>query len=92
MTPILSARGIKKRFSRPHEIEILKGIDLDIAAGDSIAIMGRSGEGKSTLLQILGTLDKATSGELQILDSTPRCIQTTSATATLGLSFSPFTC
>lgn len=66
MTPILSAKQIKKRFTYPLEIEILQGIDLDIYPGESIAIMGRSGEGKSTLLQILGTLENATSGSLLI--------------------------
>lgn len=66
MNPILSARQIRKRYIHPLDLEILKGIDLDIFPGDSIAIMGRSGEGKSTLLQILGTLENPTSGTLHI--------------------------
>lgn len=66
MNPILSAKNIKKRFRHPLDIEILKGIDLDLFPGDSVAIMGRSGEGKSTLLHILGTLENATSGTLHI--------------------------
>lgn len=64
--PVLSAQNIKKVFFQPAEIEILKGVALDIYPGESIAIMGASGEGKSTLLHILGTLEEATSGELII--------------------------
>jgi lipoprotein-releasing system ATP-binding protein len=64
--PVLSAKNIRKIFSHPIEIEILKGVSLDLQAGESIAIMGTSGEGKSTLLHILGTLEEPTSGELVI--------------------------
>jgi ABC-type lipoprotein export system ATPase subunit len=64
--PILEAKNIRKKFLNPVEIEILKGVSLDLMAGESIAIMGASGEGKSTLLHILGTLEGATSGELFI--------------------------
>jgi lipoprotein-releasing system ATP-binding protein len=64
--PILSAREIRKTFTYPVEVEILKGVSLDLFPGESIAIMGASGEGKSTLLQILGTLEEPSSGELSI--------------------------
>lgn len=64
--PILEARGIRKVFTSPIKVDILKGIDLAVHGGESIAIMGRSGQGKSTLLQILGTLDKPTQGALHI--------------------------
>lgn len=63
---ILTAKGIHKTFHHPQPIPILKGIDLTVKRGDTIAIMGRSGEGKSTLLQILGTLEAASSGSLEI--------------------------
>jgi len=66
MEPILSAKNIKKAFFRPAEVEILKGVSLDLLKGESIAIMGPSGEGKSTLLNILGTLEAPTSGDLLI--------------------------
>jgi len=66
MQPILSAKNICKKFNYPLEIEILKSISLDLFPGQSIAIMGASGEGKSTLLQILGTLEEPSSGELYI--------------------------
>lgn len=64
--PILIAKGIHKAFYNPHLVQILKGVDLTVMRGDTVAIMGRSGEGKSTLLQILGTLDSPCSGELEI--------------------------
>lgn len=66
MKPVLSSINIKKQFQHPSTIEILKGISLDLFPGESIAIVGSSGEGKSTLLHILGTLEAPTSGELYI--------------------------
>jgi len=45
-------------------VEVLRGVDLDIRRGDSLAIVGTSGVGKSTLLHILGTLDRPTSGQV----------------------------
>lgn len=62
----LQAKNLKKKFFSPVEVSILNGVDLSVHSGESVAIMGRSGEGKSTLLQILGTLEKASSGELII--------------------------
>jgi lipoprotein-releasing system ATP-binding protein len=64
---LLTARGIKKHYrSGPEILEVLKGIDLDIRRGEIMVIMGPSGVGKSTLLHILGTLDRPTGGSLQI--------------------------
>jgi lipoprotein-releasing system ATP-binding protein len=63
---LLEAKRIFKSYSHPVFIEILKGIDLHIRAGESVAIVGRSGEGKSTLLQILGTLEDSCEGMLSI--------------------------
>jgi len=60
------AKQLSKTFTSPHRVDVLKGIDLCVKKGSSIAIMGKSGEGKSTLLHILGTLEKPTSGELEI--------------------------
>lgn len=63
----LSARNIRKSYIQgAWELEILKGIDLDVKEGESIGIVGSSGAGKSTLLHILGTLDRPSSGELRL--------------------------
>ncbi len=63
--PLVEIRGLTRAFETGGgTIEVLRGLDLDIAEGDRIAIVGQSGVGKSTLLHILGTLDHPTSGEL----------------------------
>jgi lipoprotein-releasing system ATP-binding protein len=63
---ILRASNIRKTFDRPVPVQILKGLELTVRQGETVAIMGRSGEGKSTLLQILGTLESPTTGSLEI--------------------------
>jgi lipoprotein-releasing system ATP-binding protein len=63
---ILKASKITKRFTAPTVVEVLKGIDLEVDRGQTVAIIGKSGEGKSTLLHILGTLEKSCSGCLEI--------------------------
>jgi len=63
--PLLSARGICKSFpSADLILEVLKGIDLDLRAGEVAAVVGASGTGKSTLLHILGALDRPDAGEV----------------------------
>lgn len=63
--PIISLRGVTKVFSRgEHGVTALAGLDLDIEAGEFVAIVGASGSGKSTLLNLIGGLDEATSGEI----------------------------
>lgn len=69
-TLILNAHKIQKIYKNPVDVEILKSISLKLMAGQSIAIMGASGEGKSTLLHILGTLESPTSGSLEICSKT----------------------
>ena len=65
---ILAARNLTKSLdSGSHRVEILRGIDLEIPAGQFVAIMGASGSGKSTLLGLLAGLDTATSGTI-VLD------------------------
>jgi len=61
--PILSARGLDRSFGN---MRVLRGLDLDVAAGEFLTIVGRSGAGKSTLLSILGTHDPGYSGALSI--------------------------
>ncbi|WP_150290963.1 ABC transporter ATP-binding protein [Sphingobium estronivorans] len=62
--PIISLRGVTKVYgSGPTAFQALKGIDLDIAQGDFVAVMGPSGSGKSTTMNILGCLDVPSAGE-----------------------------
>jgi len=63
---IIKAKNLIKSFHSPQQVSILTGVSIEIAQGESIAITGRSGEGKTTLLHILGTLEPFDSGELTI--------------------------
>ena len=60
---MIKISNLRKTFIKDgNKIEVLKGLNLEIARGESLAILGVSGTGKSTLLHILGTLDQPTSG------------------------------
>jgi lipoprotein-releasing system ATP-binding protein len=60
---MLSAKNIQKRYG---QLQVLKGVDINIKKGEIVSIVGSSGAGKSTLLHILGTLDKAGAGEITL--------------------------
>jgi lipoprotein-releasing system ATP-binding protein len=61
--PMLAARGLVKTYTlEQRPIEVIRGVDLALAAGEVVAIVGASGTGKSTLLNLLGTLDAPTEG------------------------------
>ena len=67
MTPMLSMTGVRKTYSTGAvQVEALRGIDLAVAEGDYLAIMGPSGSGKSTLMHIIGCLDVPTSGSYEL--------------------------
>src|SRR5262245_39768080 len=63
---VIALRDVVKDYAGPPAVRALHGVSLHIAAGELVAIIGPSGSGKSTLLHIMGTLDRATSGQMRI--------------------------
>ncbi len=63
---LLKAQDLHKSFTQPTTLNVLRGLSLEVYAGEKIAIMGKSGEGKSTLLHILGSLEKPSRGALEL--------------------------
>ncbi len=67
MTEVVAARGVFKAYREGGlAVEVLKGADLDLAAGEIVAVVGASGTGKSTLLHCLGGLDDVDAGSVQV--------------------------
>jgi putative ABC transport system ATP-binding protein len=73
MTPpnpiVLSVRNLTKTYrSAGEEVAVLRGVNLDVAAGERVALTGESGSGKSTLLHLIAGLDRADGGEIRLAD------------------------
>jgi putative ABC transport system ATP-binding protein len=67
MTALVSLQGVVKRYTRgKQQVQVLHGIDLEIRAGEFLALMGPSGSGKTTLLNLIGGIDRADEGDLLV--------------------------
>ncbi len=64
--PLLRAKSLTKTFFTPDPMPLIRGVDLEVHPGECVAIVGKSGDGKTTLLHLLGLLDEPTSGECWI--------------------------
>src|SRR3954470_15678154 len=83
------ARGLRKHYlSGDRSIEVLRGVDLDVTAGESVSIRGESGSGKSTLLNLLAGLDAPDAGTLHWAGST--ATGTARRATFLGMVFQSF--
>ena len=65
--PLLRVRSLRKQYrSGDTTLEVLRGVDFDLAAGEFVSVVGQSGSGKSTLLHLMGLLDAADAGEIEL--------------------------
>src|ERR1700723_1806630 len=92
---VLSVRNLTKAYSAAGErVTVLRGVNLEIAAGERVALTGESGSGKSTLLHLIAGLDAADSGEIRLAELSVRQLNDSGRAALrrdrLGLVFQQF--
>src|ERR1700733_2801871 len=92
---VLSVRKLTKTYrSAGDEVAVLRGVNLDISAGERVALTGESGSGKSTLLHLIAGLDAADSGEIRLAELSVRQLNDSGRAALrrdrLGLVFQQF--
>jgi putative ABC transport system ATP-binding protein len=63
---VLSLRSVSKTFAGPRRLTVLRGLDLEVARGEFVGVMGESGIGKSTLLNLIAGLDRADTGKVEV--------------------------
>ncbi|MFE6734722.1 ABC transporter ATP-binding protein [Microbacterium sp. NPDC057650] len=91
--PIIELRGVTRTYGSPPTVA-LAGVDLHVARGEMLAIVGPSGSGKSTMLNLMGTLDRASSGEILIAGEDTTAMNDAALSAlrahTIGFVFQQF--
>ena len=85
--PLIRARGLCKHYGGQKPVEVLRDLDLDVAAGEAVVIVGQSGVGKSTLLNLLGALDTPSSGEVDFAGVNLGAVQRNFNVPTMALFF-----
>jgi putative ABC transport system ATP-binding protein len=95
MKPILSARGVRKTYrTAAHDVDALRGIDVDIFAGEFVVVMGPSGNGKTTMLNCLSGLDDIDGGTVLVDDidihALPDAARTAHRARRMGFIFQSF--
>src|SRR5437870_5407693 len=95
LEPLLSARNLHKTYTLGHRaLEVLRGVDVEVARGDFLALRGASGAGKSTLLHLFGGLDSPNAGEIRFdgenLAGLPESAQTRLRNRRVGFIFQAY--
>lgn len=92
---VLRGRGLRKIYrSGGGSLEVLKGVDIDVAEGEFVAVIGQSGSGKSTLLHLLGLLDPPDAGEVRLgedrIDDLPTASRDALRNTAIGIVFQSY--